>query len=150
MTEKERNKELCERFPFLIPYSIWTGEIIDGYEYEYTILDEMPGGWRTAFGEQMCQEVLDAISINDWKEYYHVVSIKEKYGELVWHGNFTSTQLMDVLEKYTKLSRHTCITCGKPATKISLGWIAPYCDRCAKLYCNNTKPLTEDEYENSL
>ena len=34
------------------------------------------------------------------------------------------------VDKYENLSYHTCINCGKPATKISTGWICPYCDNC--------------------
>ena len=29
-----------------------------------------------------------------------------------------------------KLSAYTCICCGKPATRITLGWISPFCDDC--------------------
>ena len=35
-----------------------------------------------------------------------------------------------IIPKYEELSYHTCINCGKPATKRSTGWICPYCDDC--------------------
>ena len=59
---KQRNRELCEKYPFLIPRNRWSGmritEAQDGgfwpgdhdkipeYDWEYTELDEMPDGWR--------------------------------------------------------------------------------------------------------
>ena len=39
-------------------------------------------------------------------------------------------EIFEIIEKYENLSYHTCINCGKPATKISTGWICPYCDNC--------------------
>ena len=38
----------------------------------------------------------------------------------------------EIIDKYTELSRHTCINCGKPAEWESMGWISPYCDDCAR------------------
>ena len=93
---KDRNRALCERFPFLIPSNRWSGmriteaggggyypgnpsEIPD-YDWEYTELDNMPEGWRKAFGEQMCQEIMDELVANDMVDSYRIFQIKEKYG----------------------------------------------------------------------
>ena len=72
-SNKEENRKLCEKYPFLIPRNRWSGmriteaqdggywpgnpEAIPEYDYEYTELDSMPEGWRKAFGIQMCEEI---------------------------------------------------------------------------------------------
>lgn len=170
---KQKNRELCERYPFLIPSNrfsgmkvtdpkaqeggFWPGSpeaIPDPYDYEYTELDEMPHGWRKAFGEQMCEEIRNAIlesgtaeDLND----YRIVQIKEKYGQLRWYDDWTNDAIEAVIDKYTALSEQTCIRCGKPATKVSTGWISPFCDDCAtELGKNgyiNFVPLLLDEEE---
>ena len=43
----------------------------------------------------------------------------------------TERMLRDIIPKYERLSARTCIRCGNPATKVSTGWISPYCDTCA-------------------
>ncbi len=141
---KEENKALCERFPFLIPSNRWSGRrITEGagfwpgdpdripeYDWEYTELDEMPDGWRIAFGEALCEElkaVLDAVGHTD---EYRIVQIKEKYGYLRWYDNANTREGYKIISKYARISQRTCIVCGKPATQISTGWISPYCDEC--------------------
>jgi len=72
---------------------------------------------------------------------YTIVDLKEKWGELRvisysldkegWPipSDFAD-KLIEIEDKYTKQSARTCCVCGKPATKISTGWICPYCDDC--------------------
>ena len=148
--EKQKNRELCERYPFLIPWNRWSGKLItdcatgeDGYwpddpeshpeyDYEYTELDNMPDGWRKAFGEQMCEELRAALLQDGDLDRYKVVQCKEKYGTLRWYNNGTvvGSHVPDIEQKYERMSEHTCIVCGKPATRITLGWISPYCEDC--------------------
>lgn len=82
MNQIDENKRLIERYPFLALYDR-TGKPLDGYDY--TWLDDMPDGWRTAFGEQMCEEIKDELlkfsyEDNTWLNHYRIVQIKEKYG----------------------------------------------------------------------
>ena len=93
---------------------------------------EMPEGWWFAFGEQMCKEIQD--EIDGWmeEEYnYFDISVKEKYGELRIYYTIDTETLEEIAEKYEELSKHTCIRCGRPASWMSRGWIAPYCNQCA-------------------
>lgn len=160
---KERNRKLCERYPFLIPSNRWSGmriteaegggywpgdpEEIPEYNYEFTELDDMPDGWRIAFGEQMCEELKQELlksggekALND----YRIVQIKEKYGYLRWYDNgCTERWCREILPKYEALSERTCIRCGKPATLISTGWISPWCDECAKGISDRMVPVKE-------
>lgn len=134
MSEIEKNKELCKKYPFLIPRNRWTGEVAEDYDYSYTELDAMPDGWRKVFGEQMCEEIqneLNKLSEEDRLKYC-ILQIKEKYGYLRWYSNWYTDEIGKIIHKYEELSERTCIKCGAPATKISLGWISPWCDECAK------------------
>lgn len=155
-TTKQENKKLCEKYPFLLPRNSWSGKkITDGkgfwpgspdeipkYDYEYTVLDEMPDGWRIAFGEQMCQELKEALEKANKLDDYYPVQIKEKFGSLRWYTNFDTEETNKIVSKYEDLSAKTCIKCGKPATQITTGWISPYCDDCVPTY-NNQKVKTE-------
>ena len=143
---KRRNMELCGRFPFLIPSNRFSGkritEAADGgfwpgapgdvpdYDYEYTELDDMPDGWRKAFGEQMCRELMDELSANGLVDTYRIYQIKEKFGMLCWYDNGLTQRGHEIVSKYCELSRRTCISCGKPAKWITTGWISPWCDGC--------------------
>lgn len=127
-TDIESNKRLCERYPFLIPRNVFTGEVIEDFDYSYTELDCMPEGWRIAFGEQMCEEIREALIEDNFLDEYRVVQIKEKYGGLRWYSGPAPEKVHDIVSKYEGLSERTCIVCGKPATKISTGWISPFCD----------------------
>ena len=195
ISEKNFNKFLCEKYPFLIPRNRWSGmriteaqnggywpsssDEIPEYDYEYTELDSMPDGWRIAFGAQMCEELRDELLRFDYLDKYEITQIKEKYGSLRWYDNghpigklelvgveeyedkmpehnrntdfysyigvaangklqyehykiLDRCKVSDIIAKYEELSARTCINCGAPATKISLGWISPWCDVCSK------------------
>lgn len=128
--EIERNKELVEKYPFLLPRNAFSGEVDKDYDYTYTMLDEMPEGWRIAFGEAMCKEILECLTKENCLEKFRITQIKEKYGYLCFYTNFHTDELRKIINKYENQSIRTCIHCGKPATKITLGWISPFCDEC--------------------
>ena len=160
---KKKNRELCREYPFLIPRNRWSGKRIteaqDGgfwprnpdkipeYDYEYTELDDMPDGWRKAFGEQLCAELKKDLMRSGGKkalDEYMIWQIKEKYGSLRWYDSGgTDRWYKKVLPKYEYFSMMTCIGCGKPATQISTGWISPWCDDCAKTIHGKTVPIKE-------
>lgn len=129
MSTIEENKALISRFPFLLPRNCFTDEVVKGYDYSFTELDNMPDGWRKAFGEQMCQEIYDDLVAADLLDKYRILQIKEKYGALRWYGNlYTDKMIHEILPHYETLSMHTCIRCGATATRMTMGWISPYCD----------------------
>lgn len=158
--EKQKNRELVKRFPFLLPRNAWSGKkITDGvgywpgtpdkipeYDYEYTSFDLIPEGWRKAFGMEMCQEIEDALEADGIQDDYYPVQIKEKYGTLRWYGNFTTEKLEKILRKYENLSEKTCIICGAPATKYTINWISPYCDECAQGASEYDRVISAQEY----
>ena len=133
---KQKNKELCERYPFLIPWDRFNND------YEFTMLDEMPYGWRIAFGEQMCEEIRRTLTRSGGElalRMYRVLRIKEEFGGLRWCDYNGSADVDKIVDKYTKLSEVTCIRCGKPATQVSCEYISPFCSGCAK-------ELSKDNY----
>ena len=144
--EKIYNKALCERYPFLIVHNNWTR--IPEEDCNYIILDLMPSGWRRAFGLQMCEEIRRILIEYDFLYDYEIVDIKEKYGELRWYDFGAPDEVYNIINKYRKLSKKICICCGQPATKISMGWISPWCDKCAdKLSANTGFESIEGETE---
>ena len=112
------NKELIEHYPFLQIRDFFTNEPAPEWE-EFTMLDDMPQGWRDSFGIEMCEEIKELL-------------IKEKFGELRWYGSYISPEFSEILNKYIKLSRTTCIDCGQTAKYVNTPWIYPVCDRCSK------------------
>lgn len=129
---KEENRRLVEKYPFLLPHNRWTEKKSDSYDYSYTELDNMPQGWRQAFGEELCKEIKQELESTNNLDNYRITDIKEKYGLLRWY-DFGGTEKMarEIIPEYVTRSKYTCIRCGIPATKISIGWISPYCDECA-------------------
>lgn len=113
-----RNILINIRFPFLIPKHL---NITHSWYYS------IPEGWRKAFGIQLCKELKAAIKQSD---NIHITDIKEKFGELNIYCYGGSDEIQDIIHKYEYISSHTCIECGKIATRRSKGYILPYCNKC--------------------
>lgn len=134
------NKRLVSIYPFLKSENIFNPE----YEnYDITKLDEMPDGWRVAFGIKMCEEIKKVLKKHNLLEEYKVLQIKEKFGELRWYGNIYIDELNEVIDKYTEKSRYICIRCGGRAKKITKNWISPWCEECLdeRNYQGETFPI---------
>lgn len=98
---KEYNKKLLDKYPWLTPTNDFTGvkittkepgyysacDDIPDYDYEFTELDQMPNGWRLAFGEQMCEEIHQELVKFNFVNEYRILQIKEKFGGLRWYDN---------------------------------------------------------------
>ena len=142
--QKLRYKKLCKRYPFLIIHD-WSGKPLD---YEFTYLDDMPEGWKRAFGIDMCKDIRRVLVKANYLYDYRVCQVKEKYGTLRWYDYGAPSsiyrELQDVIDKYEGLSYRTCIWCGRPATKISQGWISPWCDKCAERMGGKFRNITEE------
>ncbi len=151
----ERNKALCEKYPFLT----WRGDplYIGSYSrdreptYEFTWEDEVPEGWRKAFCPQMWDELKAILEKADYVNEFEFVQIKEKFGTLRLYSGACPEEIYKELSdweaKYDELSTHVCINCGKPATQMTTGWITYVCDDCAKEISGRTVPIKDlDEY----
>lgn len=107
-------------------------EIVHVVPY-YTELDNMPSGWRKAFGIQMCKEIRHELyKVGGWKRVcsYRIMDIKEKWGVLQWYDSGGTYGVEKVISKYSYISERTCIVCGELATCITPVecWRSPYCD----------------------
>lgn len=125
--------ELGKKYPFIIPKDI-DGNVPDYYDYGYTKLDGMPKGWCNAFGEKMCDELAGVLKRCGKLDEYTIIEIKEKWGELRWYDSGGTSETDKIIEKYEEMSKTICVSCGKPATKISKGWINPWCNDCSELW----------------
>ena len=121
----------CKLYRHLYNTLSWLdSEILDRILFipTYTELDAMDDGWRKAFGIQMCEEIKAQLKKERYLYKYRITQIKEKFGRLEWYDEGHSPEVGEIIEKYGELSYNTCIVCGEPATKITCGWICPYCD----------------------
>ena len=145
--EQKKNYELCMKYPILVPRNAWTGKEVEDYDYEYTMLDPIEDGWRIAFGEEWAREIQNAINKipDEDRDKVYITQLKEKYGELRQYFSYYTDDLCKIIKKYEDLSRITCIKCGKPATKISINWICPYCNDCIHRF-NNIEFIDINEY----
>lgn len=131
MDKQTESKQLIERYPFLLTQHTLSGTHSTGFES--TVLDDMPVGWRTAFGEDLCKEIMEELVQNNCVESYKILQIKEKYGELRWYSQGGTERIhREIVPKYEKMSRRICIQCGQPARLISKSLVAPWCNACAE------------------
>lgn len=146
--DKLHNKTVCDKYPILIPRHWKTGKVVKKWDYENTMLDDIPTGWRIAFGEQWAKDVQEAINKipQSIRGKIYILQLKEKFGEFRQYFSHYTDDLNAVIHKYEKLSRKTCIHCGEPATRISTGWISPWCDTCVKKI--NDKSVSLEEFLN--
>ena len=134
------NKKLVEEFPFLLPRNRFSDKVPKKYNYSYTELDDMPKGWKKAFGIQLCKDLKEALIKSNFLNDYRIMQIKEKYGSLRWYDNGHNEEIGIILMKYEHISEHTCIRCGKINVPIyDAGWVSPWCEKCFANYRNNLK-----------
>lgn len=119
------NKMLVQKYPFLK----------NDENYEYTWADDIPDGWKYNFGEQMLDELLEALG--DYASKWKILQVKEKFGRLrIYHAGAPydiCDKVSDIISKYEELSWNVCVECGKPATLHTTGWILPMCEDCYML-----------------
>ena len=147
--KKEYNKNLLEKYPWLTPYNVWTGKLNEDYDYNHTWADDIPDGWRLAFGDQMIEELSQLLKKYNIEKDYCIVQIKEKFGGLRWYDNGFPKEgyeeYRDWICKYEDLSFKTCLNCGKPAIGFTRGWITPLCKECMR--DQKYDPIEDDNKE---
>lgn len=135
LTKEERireNKKLVEKYPFLLPRD-WNDEELKDYAYSWTLMDEIPRGWRIALGELLFDELKEECEKVNYLNDLRLVQIKEKFGGLriYTNGEPEGSNINDIIEKYSLLSENICIKCGKPdVSMVNDSWVSPYCLDC--------------------
>jgi hypothetical protein len=79
----------------------------------------------------MCEEIRDALIDANYLNEFRFSQIKEKWGSLCVYHFGAPQEVVDIIRKYEKLSAKTCVQCGKPAVKRTVGYVLPYCTDCA-------------------
>lgn len=143
----EENKKLIEEYPFL-KITNYYRDVVENFDsqYEYTWLDDLEPGWRKAFGDILCEELKESLLADECFDEFEFQQIKEKYGSLRLYASNYGENTKNILSKYEELSKYICGHCGKPATKITRGWIYPICDDCIR-DINGSYSSIEDFYE---
>lgn len=70
------NIELIKKYPWLQLRNVWTNEKLDS---EFTWFDDLPEGWRKAFGLQMVEELDQILRKANYQDKYKIAQIKEKW-----------------------------------------------------------------------
>ena len=124
-------------------YKDWINDLRAEFNEKMWEITELYHGWYVAFIPQMMDELFDAIG--GYIEEFEVYQIKEKFGEMrIYYGwadrDYTEQELKDlkeidevvdgIINKYTDISKNTCVKCGAKATRFSDGWVLPYCESC--------------------
>lgn len=138
-----RNKKLIKKYPWLTDID-WYGNPIKG-NYDSTLLDQIPDGWRKSFGMMLVKDIDKALN----GQMMYTQQIKEKFGGLRWYFSAPSDvykAVDNVIEAYSHLSEHICISCGKPDVGYTRGWITPICKKC---FCHDDY-YTEEDYYNQI
>ena len=144
----EQNKKLCQEYPFLKPK--WAE---DDFDYTWTELDNIPKGWRIAFGDLFCRDLKKALELefpdgipND----FYFIDIKEKWGALRLCMPYESGHIKEFMHKYEYISQYVCIECGVPypfAHMTYHGWVQPMCEKC---FLKQNKHLKHEDYMQTI
>jgi len=144
MNNVEHNKELIQKYPFLRPRSVWSGEPVKDYDYTYTEWDAIPDGWKISFGDMMLEELGEELTKAGLINEFRIDQIKEKFGELRMYTHGGNKETEAIIDKYSHLSRNICINCGKPDVHMTYGgWIFPCCKECWENNKYHTSPYND-------
>ena len=129
---KMRNKQLVKQHPYLLPRSVWTGKVVNGYDYTWTDYDCIDKGWRIGFGKFLLEDLREALVKTNYLDKFRFSQIKEKYGRLCLYNFGAPQEVHDVIHRYEWLSQYVCWYCGSPEATVvdDYGWYLPVCKEC--------------------
>lgn len=123
----EQRKELISKYPYLLPRTMFTGEVHPDYNYEYLKGEhDLPDGWFELF-LQCCEDLYEPLKRIDYLDKFRFLDIKEKWGRMDFSTYGATSEIYDILNKYTFLSQQVCSVCGKPATVRTYSYVLPFC-----------------------
>ena len=129
---KMRNKKLVKRYPFLLPRNVWSGKIVEGYDYSWTEYDCLDKGWQIGFGKFLLEDLREACLKTDFLDKLHIMQWKEKFAQMRLYINGAPQEVHDVIRKYEFISEYICNQCGSPRACVvdAYGWYLPLCKDC--------------------
>ena len=123
-----RNKKLVKRYPWIAPVGWKWNKVKD---YSYTMYDDVPIGWKRAFGKIMLEEYREVLIRNHYLKDFQWVEVKEKYGTLRLYSNGAPMEVLRLESKYDYISGFFCISCGRMNSPVLIeGWVQPLCEDC--------------------
>lgn len=131
-------KALIERYPFLAPYNVFTGELDEDYDYSYIFPLEIPRGWNKLF-LQLCEDIRQPLIDAGCLDSFRLLQVKEKYNRLEVYNSGAPDTVQEIIDKYTEMAQYICVNCGRPAEYETSGYIASYCIECFKDYVRHEK-----------
>ena len=97
-------------------------------------LEELPTGWRIAFGNQLADDVIALAKKYNFENEYEVLQIKEKFGGLRWYEGHVPHEMFeehsDLISDYERMSYYICVVCGRAAEPPKSMFDRPMCDEC--------------------
>lgn len=154
--EKYRSRRLIAQFPWLQEKVHWySGRTTPKRERSFgsTWLDDMPCGWRRAWGVQMCRDIDEELRKFNYRDEFVIVQVKEKFGQLrLYHNGVPhGSNVGDITSIYSHISEHTCAYCGRFGVPLTdAGWVLPICRECFKKIRTNMAyedSIIEEEYD---
>ena len=120
--------EYGEKYPWLRLVNMYSGKLYANKD----AMDDMPEGWKIAFGDMMCAELNEAINSSGVSNTFVVLQVKEKFGSLIFRHNQPQNKEIDlIVRKYCNISRNVCLRCGRPnVPMVYAPWIRPMCKEC--------------------
>lgn len=113
ITRLIKNFFLILKYPFLTIYN-WDGSPVSFNErFDYTWYDDIPTGWKKAFGKQLLKELRIVCKKEGCLKDFKITEIKEKWYRLRIYTSFYNEKIISILDKYEDLSGHYCISCGR-------------------------------------
>ena len=111
------------------------------YEETYNQYEDIPEGWREAFGEMLIKDIDEVVkrdNIEVGGDFgFRVMEIKEKWGELRMYFFNSTDEIERIVTNYSMLSKNICIGCGKPDVPWTTGYIIPVCEKCFRKWWNS-------------
>lgn len=127
MFKRIKNFFICLKYPFYKLRNVWTDEFIG---YGHILYEEIPYGWRKAFGKQFSRDLRKALIKDKYLKQFRFTQIKEKYGQLCLYNSGVCKNSKKIIDYYELLSLGYCWKCGKPVRYRSRGWVEYLCEDC--------------------
>lgn len=124
-------------------YKDWTRDIKEEFNAKTDLFNCLPEGWVKAFVPQMKEELFETLGscVENWclldaKEKYGVLRVywswdMDRHDEIAADQEVLTDDIERVIDKYSRISFHTCAICGEQAMCVE---DLPLCAKCYKMF----------------